>query len=892
MTLGNKLSSCSSSVVVVVLAFGMSGSNAARAEQIGWTDASYVVDSPHSLPNHYERVIPIEAPPGTRKMRVEFAEIRMESGYDFITIRDQYGNDVETITGVHEDYVSLPVHGAYADVVVTTDGSVKSWGFRLRGVQYRGCAIEAEPNPSLTAAASCEAVRERIERAAIEEVRQRFSGGSFYWPVLKTAVAGAREAFSQTNVRTAGIDEGDVAKTDGRYVYALAGRQLRMFTTDLGQRALLRYAVDIEGAPHDLLLAGDRVIVLSGMRSARGASGADGGPLDGLRSFVPSWWTPAARTKVTILDSTSGAPAVVDEVILEGQYVTSRLVGTSLRLTVRRAIQWPDVAWQPSDVEWGTREYEQRLDELELDALDAVKARALGDWLPSLDAGRCGAYSLGDMDDAHTATEVVRIDVGAGVDEVRKPVVDAAVLSQSDIIYQSPSSLYLAGQVTDECVGDPLAGTHSYIHAFDIREQDRAAYLASGLVAGAIPSDYAVDESEDGYLRVATTDVSWREDDATRGIDNRVRVLGIDDGALVQVGVTESLEPGETMRSVRFIGDRGFVVTFRQVDPLIALDLAEPSYPQVLGELTVPGFSTYLHPVGDGRLFGLGPDFDDTGRERNGVALTLYDVSGPAPEPVDRLLIGSRSAYTPALSEHRAFTFYQPEGSPHPLLGVPFTDWDIDADGRWHPSSFLSVVSIEDDGLVERGRVDVTGLVDRADQFAWWSRPAVRRGLFVEDRVYAVSDYGVRAGRILAPDDTVAEVAAEPKQDVIDGVLRMEVAAADWPDAPIFDASLPGTVVPIHVDADIQVEKVAVRVDIEHSAPGDLLILLIRDGQVRVLRAWQDSVETELVETYEPDMRGVGARGDWLLWVVDTVPFDVGRVRSVRLDVTGPLQPK
>ncbi len=140
----------------------------------------------------------------------------------------------------------------------------------------------------------------------------------------------------------------------------------------------------------------------------------------------------------------------------------------------------------------------------------------------------------------------------------------------------------------------------------------------------------------------------------------RSRTLKERDGRLVQMGVAGGLGKGERIYAVRYIGDTGFVVTFRQVDPLYTLDLSDPQRPRVAGELKVPGYSAYLHPVADGLLLGVGQDATEQGR-RTGVQLSLFDVSDLAkPVRLDQEALGEGS-YTEVESDHKAFLWWAPQ---------------------------------------------------------------------------------------------------------------------------------------------------------------------------------------------------------------------------------------
>ncbi len=105
--------------------------------------------------------------------------------------------------------------------------------------------------------------------------------------------------------------------------------------------------------------------------------------------------------------------------------------------------------------------------------------------------------------------------------------------------------------------------------------------------------------------------------------------LYILDEKLNELSKIEDIAKDEQVYSARFIGKTGYVVTYKQTDPLFSIDLSDPKNPQIIGELKIPGFSEYLHPYGDGLLLGIGMDVDETGTITNGVKLSMFDISNP-----------------------------------------------------------------------------------------------------------------------------------------------------------------------------------------------------------------------------------------------------------------------
>ena len=201
-------------------------------------------------------------------------------------------------------------------------------------------------------------------------------------------------------------------------------------------------------------------------------------------------------------------------------------------------------------------------------------------------------------------------------------VKNLAVLGAGSDVYCTTEALYaVSTRYKNEGIVGEVFGVTTYttkIYKFDIRDYN-ISYLGCGEVDGFTLNQFSMDEYN-GYLRVATSTGSWGTD-----ISNYVFVL---DSDMNVVGKIEGIATGETIKSVRFTGDTGYVVTFEQTDPLFVIDLSNPQKPEIKGELKIPGFSTYLHPVGENLVLGVGVDGDENGAT-NGLKVSLFDVTNP-----------------------------------------------------------------------------------------------------------------------------------------------------------------------------------------------------------------------------------------------------------------------
>jgi uncharacterized secreted protein with C-terminal beta-propeller domain len=265
----------------------------------------------------------------------------------------------------------------------------------------------------------------------------------------------------------------------------------------------------------------------------------------------------------------------------------------------------------------------------------------------------------------------------------------------------------------------------------DTSDPRRTTYRASGAVPGHLLSQWAMSE-DGGVLRVASTDVpSWWDGDPRRDSESFVTALAERDGRLVRVGAVGGIGRGERIYAVRFMGPVGYVVTFREMDPLAVVDLSDPTLPTVRGELHLPGYSAYLHPVGDGLLLGVGQDASAEGRAL-GTQVSLFDVSDPArPTRVRHLSLGR--GWSEAESDHHAFLYWPATG----LLVLPFQ-------GEAGFSGAVGLCVAATGPIAEVGRVAHPG-TEAGDP--------VRRSLVVGTTLYTVSERGVMASALdtLAP---------------------------------------------------------------------------------------------------------------------------------------------
>ncbi|MET1058442.1 MAG: beta-propeller domain-containing protein [Nocardioides sp.] len=440
-----------------------------------------------------------------------------------------------------------------------------------------------------------------------------------------------------TNVQEAGVDEPDVVKTDGSLLVRVDGGTLTTYDVTgptprrLGSLTLPGIHRDNGDGVAELLLVGDRAVVLNTDRQYFDS--------DDVRTIV--------RT-VDLTDP--DAPAVVAEQSYDAELLSARQYGDTVRLVVGSGL--PDLDFvQPTD---DRSEHEARAENRAI-----VRASTIDDWLPTVRDGDDDAEQLADCDAMRLpatfsgAGSVVVVGFDAA-DPATRSVTGVATASQT--VYSSTDRLYLAtstvwGPACCVMVDGPgrFADTGTTdLHAFSLSDDD-ATYLGSGEVEGSVADRWAMD-SADGVLRVAVGATG------DTGNFNSVVTFAERDGALVELGRVDRIGVDEQIKAVRWFDDLAFVVTFRQTDPLYAVDLSDPAAPRVRGELKIPGFSEYLHPIGDDLLLGMGTAADLDGTTRGGQA-AVFDVSDlSSPERVATHGYGTKRQ-TRAGMDPRQFTW-------------------------------------------------------------------------------------------------------------------------------------------------------------------------------------------------------------------------------------------
>lgn len=604
---------------------------------------------------------------------------------------------------------------------------------------------------------------------------------------------GAAGEFSTTNNQVAGVDEADIVKTDGEYIYTVTGTTL--FIISAGEDAQVIEAIELDSAPTGLFVQGNKLAVFGNFYD-----------IDYFRDmgFVPR------RGGMTYFDvydiSDREEPKLLEEYKFEGTYFQARMYGDHVYFVVTSfpdgrgeyptpiIIQGETVkGMDVSDIYRFPVPYDSvqlaTVHSIDLKGLGSVSSKAIAvEWGNQLYMSEENIYitTTENINEWEIRQEIIMELLRPKLTAEDKSLIerieraDNDVLSQAEKkqkIYEVYASYYEYmktedRQDFDDQVDKELkqrmeeydALTYTIINRMSV-DDGTVTVEATGKVPGSLNNQFAMDEY-DGHLRVATTIQprwSWwgrpmPVDIAVEAVDaeavapdepvakmmppiersestNNVYVL---DMGMEIVGDLTGLAKGEQIYSTRFMGERLYMVTFRQVDPFFAIDLSDPTDPKEMGQLKIPGFSRYLHPYDENIIIGIGRDATDMGRQQ-GLKISLFDVTNPEkPVELAKWVADDEYSQSAAEYEHKAFLFDKEKE----LLVIPAYSysWDYNGGSRnKYNGAMVFRITAED--------IEMRGIIDHGTKSEYYG-PSVERSLWIKDLLYTKSPNLLRVNEI------------------------------------------------------------------------------------------------------------------------------------------------
>ena len=551
--------------------------------------------------------------------------------------------------------------------------------------------------------------------------------------------------YSKTNIQVEGVDEADIVKTDGEYIYIVSGGNLTIVKAYPPEEAKVVSKIILDGGITGIFINGDKLAIFhneytvyplyDGVELRESSSSAEEKPENTTADEAPGVPEPITyeppTTSIKVYDiSDKENPVLTRDFSIDGNYFSSRMIGDYVYVVATMYTFFTE-----TDI-----------------ALPRIQSNNETEVIPATDIYYCNL-----SDSSYSFTTIVALNIQ---NDSQEPTHETIVLGGTSNIYVSQNNIYLTfthySWQEDET-------TKTTIQRIKI-EQQTITFEAAGEVPGHVLNQFSMDE-HNGYFRIATTiyNYSWRTFAEEATSKNNVYVLDMN---LNVVGKLEDLAPGEQIYSARFMGDRCYVVTFRNIDPLFVIDLSDPTAPTVLGQLKVTGYSGYLHPYDENHIIGIGKETEYDEKQDfawyQGVKISLFDVSDVSnPVELAKYEIGDRGTDSPILYDHKALLFDKEKN----LLVIPVLVAEMDPsqyDGEipdWAYGDYVwqgaYVFDISLDGLELRGRIthmNDTDLLKRGYYFG--SYYSVQRSLYIDDVLYTISSMKVKMNNL----ETLTEI--------------------------------------------------------------------------------------------------------------------------------------
>jgi inhibitor of cysteine peptidase len=586
-----------------------------------------------------------------------------------------------------------------------------------------GTPVDWKPEPLLTGGlqrfASYQELEDFLKTAPSYPSYWYFNGGRGNVLVMGDAKATAEDgdsAYSLTNVQFEGVDEADIVKSDGEYIYLAIDNRLVIARAYPPEEAQVVCDLELEGVIYGLFINGNKLAVLESR-----------GPVYDVWAERSLRYVDTEKTSISVYDVTDREDPVLErELSTDGCCLSSRMIGDYVYLVASGS------AWIGED--------------------NTGLPRIYGD-NGTVEIQPAEIWHSATPDNGYGFTTIMSVNI---VNDGEEPTHETLLLGGASTIYVSPGNIYVT--FPDWSGGSGKTSIHR-IHI----DEGQIEYHATGEVPGSLLNQFSMDEQGE-YFRVVTTAWNWNASTFEGRQNNNVYVL---DQNLDIYGRLENLAPGESIYSARFMGSRCYLVTFKQIDPLFVIDLTNPGEPKVLGELKITGYSDYLHPYDENHVIGIGKEAvaaeEGDFAWYQGVKISLFDVSDVAnPKEIAKYEIGDRGTDSPVLNDHKAFLFDRSKN----LLVFPVNVVEIDPSANpggvhswtygesvWQ-GAYVFDISLER-GLQLKGKI--THCNGSESQKAWYygsSSCSIDRSLYIGNVLYTISDQKIGMNDL----ETLAEI--------------------------------------------------------------------------------------------------------------------------------------
>lgn len=599
--------------------------------------------------------------------------------------------------------------------------------------------------------------------------------------------------YSRTNIQVEGVDEADIIKTDGKYVYAVSNNNLFIIEAYPAENANILSKIEFKSRPEDIFINGDYLIIFGQDQELYNTELYKGLKRRSNFTFL----------KVFDIKNRKN-PQEIRDLDFEGSYFNSRMIGDYVYfVTNYNSYYYIEDTPVPMIIEDGKNVvnkcagdkcamppvyyFDIPYDNYNFTTVSAINVKDANEKVAS------ESYLLSSNQNMYVSQNNIYITYTKYISEyqlmmeVMKEVVyprlsskdqeKIAKIEQTENYILSPQEKmekisrileYYSNSLTEEersnlekeakeklkqkyeDISQELEKT--VIHKIAV-DKGRLEYKTFGEVTGQVLNQFSMDESG-GYFRIATTkNTTWSqfaEGNESQSYSN----LYVLDENLKVIGLLEKLAEGERIYSVRFMQSRAYLVTFKQTDPLFVIDLKDPANPKVLGKLKVPGFSNYLHPYNDTTLIGIGKETEESewgGVITGGIKLSLFDVSDVAnPKEIDKYELGDRGSDSIALQDHKAFLFSREKN----LLVIPVSIMESSDKRGYGQFTFGGAVVFK----VDKNGFELTGKIDHSDggsqgEGEYWGGYSyydntVKRSLYIGDILYTFSSKYLKMNKL------------------------------------------------------------------------------------------------------------------------------------------------